>query len=510
MTTVQGIDPRTGEPVGDPLPLTAPDELENLLAAAHAAAAGFAATSPPVRAALLQALADALDAASDQLVPLAQAESGLPEGRLTGEVARTSGQLRMFAEVVLDGDHLGVIIDEADPSAVPPRPDLRRWREPLGPVLVYAASNFPFAFSVLGGDTASALAAGCPVLVKAHGSHPATSAAVAALAREVVAGQDLQPGTFGLVVGDEQGLHALQDERIAAAGFTGSTAGGQFLARVAADRPRPVPFFGELGSVNPAVVTAAAAAARGAEIARGFVASMTLGTGQFCTKPGLLFLPAGHGMDDALADAVTHADPAPMLNARIRDQLGDGIARLAAHRDVTLVAEAGAPPASGAWASSRLFRTTARAVAEDPGVLADEYFGPNALVVEYDDEKDLLTALDHIEGTLTATVQLQQDDPGPVPGVLDALRKRAGRVIVNGWPTGVAVTWSMQHGGPWPATTDAAHTSVGATAIERWLRPICYQDVPEALLPQALRPDNPWGLPRRVNGRRESAAIVAE
>jgi NADP-dependent aldehyde dehydrogenase len=504
VTTVQGIDPRTGESVGEPLAETTSDEVERLLAAAHDAAGSYGASRQQVRAGFLRALADALDEATARLVPIAQAESGLPEARLTGEVARTSGQLRLFAEVVLDGAYLEVIVDSGDASATPPQSDLRRWLEPLGAVLVYAASNFPFAFSVLGGDTASALAAGCPVLLKAHPSHPATSAAVAELANEVVVRQGLPAGVFGMIVGDDQGVRALRDERITAAGFTGSTTGGRFLAGVAADRPRPIPFFGELGSINPAVVTAAAAAARGAEIARGFVASMTLGTGQFCTKPGLLFLPTGHGMDDALVGALTETAPAPMLNARIRDQLASGLDGLAAHADVTIVAEASAAPSGGAWATPRLFRTSARALAADAVPLTKEYFGPNALLVEYDGERDLLAALRCVEGTLTATAHVEDGDTGPVTAVLDVLRQRAGRVIVNGWPTGVAVTWSMQHGGPWPATTDAAHTSVGATAIDRWLRPVCYQDVPERWLPEALREDNPWQLPRRVNGRMQT------
>jgi NADP-dependent aldehyde dehydrogenase len=505
VTSVQGVDPRTGRPIGDPIPVTTAAELDGLLAAADSAAEQLTVSEPRRRAELLRALADALDGAAAHLVPLAMAESGLPEGRLVGEVARTSGQLRMFAEVALDGAYLEITLDRADPAAVPPRPDLRRWREPLGPVLVFAASNFPFAFSVLGGDTASALAAGCPVLVKAHGAHPATSVAVADLARRVVAEQGLPAGVFGLVVGDDAGLAALRDPRIAAAGFTGSTSGGRFLADVAAHRPRPIPFFGELGSINPVVVTPAAVKARGDAIAQQFVASMTLGTGQFCTKPGLLFLPADHDLSDALVAAAAEVAAAPLLNARIRDQLHAGLDQLANHPDVRPLTDARTGPEGGAWAAPQIFVTSATALRSDPKPLAEEYFGPNAVVVEYADEADLLAALNVIDGSLTATVHLEDSDIASGGALVDCMRRRAGRVIVNGWPTGVAVAWSMHHGGPPPATTDPAYTSVGAAAIHRWVRPICYQDVPEQLLPEPLRDDNPWRVPRRIDGKLQLA-----
>lgn len=499
---LRGVDPRTGQPTGSPIPETTPDEIEARLAAATAAAPEFGAARPSVRAAFLRTLADRLDAQADALVPLAVAESGLPEARLTGEVARTSGQLRLFASVLDEGSYLEVILDSADPASTPPRPDLRRWLEPLGPVLVYAASNFPFAFSVLGGDTASALAAGTPVIVKAHPSHPGLSQAVAELTAAVVADCGLPSGVFGVVHGDEAGLTVLRDPRIKACGFTGSTAGGRFLFDIASSRPDPIPFYGELGSINPAVITPAAVAARGPEIAQGFVGSMTLGAGQFCTKPGLLFLPAGHGLDEALAGAVTAVPPAPMLNSRISAQLAEGLGELGKHPAVDLVAAGAEPPSEGAWCSPRLFRTSAAAVLDDPAALTSEYFGPNALVVEYRDADELLAVLHTVEGSLTATVHSEPGDDFPVRTVVGRLATRAGRVLHNGWPTGVAVSWAMQHGGPWPATTNPLHTSVGATAIRRWLRPVCYQDVPDDLLPEALTDANPWGLPRRVDGVR--------
>ena len=495
--TVQGYDPRTGEPVGDGVAETTAEQLESVLAGAAAAFPVFRSTPPGVRAQFLTLLADRLDAAAGELVPLAVAESGLPVPRLTGEVARTSAQLRLFAQVITEGDYLEAIIEEADPGATPPRPPLRRWLEPVGPVLVYAASNFPFAFSVLGGDTASALAAGAPVVVKAHGSHPALSAATAELAARAVADAGLPAGVFGIVFGDQQGVQALRDRRIKASGFTGSTAGGRFLFDVAAARPDPIPFFGELGSINPAVVTPAAVAARPAELVSGFVGSFTLGTGQFCTKPGLLFLPAGHGLGPALSAAVEAAAAGPLLNARIAGQLEKGLAGLAEHPGVSETATGEQAPAQGSWASPRLFTTTTAELRADPDGLTAEHFGPAALIVEYTDPADLLAALGAVEGSLTATVQAEPGDDFPLSELLEVLGERAGRVIYNGWPTGVAVSWAMNHGGPWPSTTNSAHTSVGATAIRRWLRPVSYQSVPDGLLPPALQEANPWGIPQR-------------
>jgi NADP-dependent aldehyde dehydrogenase len=497
---VQGINPRSGEPVGDPVPETTAGQLDVVLAAAAAAAAPLRTSRPAERTGLLRALANRLDERTAELAALAALESGLPLPRLTGEVARTSAQLRMFGRVVDDGGYLEVITDSADPDAIPPRPELARWLEPAGPVLIFAASNFPFAFSVLGGDTASALASGCPVVVKAHPSHPGLSRRVGELACQAVAALGLPAGAFAVIFGDQAGTDALRDPRIRAAGFTGSTAGGRFLFDIAAGRPAPIPFYGELGSINPAVITPAAVAARGEQIAAGFAGSITMGTGQFCTKPGLLFVPAGHGLQDALRAAVTQVEAAPLLNARIRDQLAAGLAGLADHPDVEQLAGGGAVPPAGAWAAPALFRTTAAAVARDPGGLTAEYFGPNALVVEYDDSADLLAALGAVEGSLTATVHAEPGDDFDLAPVLARLREIAGRVIYNGWPTGVAVSWAINHGGPWPSTTSAGHTSVGATAIRRWLRPVAYQSMPDGLLPEGLRAANPWRLPRRVDG----------
>ena len=508
MTRLIGIDPRTGLPVSDGVPETTPAELAKVTAVASAALLsitdGYA--PPPVRATLLRALADALDAEVDDLVALATAETGLPVTRLTGEIARTSFQLRLFATVIEDGAYLEAVIDTADPAAVPiPRPDLRRLLVPVGVVAVFAASNFPFAFSVLGGDTASALAVGSPVVVKAHPAHPATSARTGALASTVIEKLGLPAGVFGLVHGSEAGRLLVLDPTVKAVGFTGSTAGGRALFDLASARPEPIPFYGELGSVNPSVVTPAAVAARGPEIAAGFVASFTLGQGQFCTKPGLLFLPAGHGLGDTLAAAIETTAAGPMLDARIKRGFTDGTDRLAAHPGVSEIAfgEALLEPVEGSWATPRLYTTDAETFSADAdaAVLGSECFGPSSLIVEYTDAADLARALQTVEGSLTGTIHAEgEQDPFPVADLITTLATRVGRVVYNAWPTGVAVTSAMQHGGPWPASTNSLHTSVGTTAVRRWLRPVSYQGIPDHLLPPALQDRNPLSLPRRYDG----------
>lgn len=504
MTLIQTFDPRSGDPAGRGTPQTTARGLEHILDAAEAAAGSFGQSPPGVRIDLLRALADRLEAEADDLCALAARETGLPLARLTGEVARTSGQLRLFAEVLEDLGYLEATLDPAVPDAAPPRPDLRRVMVALGPVLVFAASNFPFAFSVLGGDTASALACGAPVIVKAHDSHARLSARVAELATDVVAGQGLPAGVFGTIFGTQPGVDALRDRRVRAAGFTGSTAGGRALFDLAGARPDPIPFFGELGSVNPTVVTPAALAARGRDIAAGYVASFTLGTGQFCTKPGLLFLPSGHGLTPHLAEAVGALPAEPLLNARIKEQLYAGLTDLEGHPDISLLARGGTAQEAGSWATPTLVATTAPALVADPAALTAEQFGPASLIVSYTGPEELMSALESVEGSLTATVHSEASDTGILGPLVDLLRQKAGRLVFNGWPTGVAVAWAMHHGGPWPATTAAGHTSVGAAAIRRWLRPVCYQDTPDALLPPPLQDANPWRVPRRVNGLPES------
>ncbi|MEA4944509.1 MAG: aldehyde dehydrogenase (NADP(+)) [Propionicimonas sp.] len=455
----------------------------------------FAATvgaSDDTRAGWLRAIADALDAHVDDLVALADGETALGAARLTGEVARTTGQLRLFAAVLADGGYLEAIIDHAAPG----RPDLRRMLRPLGPVAVYAASNFPFAFSVAGGDTASALAVGCPVVVKAHPGHPETSRRTAALVTEALAAAGAPVGAFGLVEGFEAGLALIDHPAITAAAFTGSVAGGRALFDRAAARPAPIPFFGELGSINPVVVTEAADAVRGAELAAGLAASFQLGVGQFCTKPGLVFVPEGSVLEAALPAQVGRA-PHRLLTEAIARGFRAGLEHLAGVPGAALVAGTVSEPAAG---PEPLVYAVDLATFTDPAftaTLTTEVFGPVTLLVRYPDAATLVGALAALEGSLTATVHAEPDED--VTALSAVLADRVGRLLFGGWPTGVAVTWSQQHGGPWPATT-SQHTSVGATAVRRFQRPIVYQDAPEAVLPAALREDNPLGIPRRVDG----------
>lgn len=478
---------------------TNPAELDALLGAAVAAAPAWGALSPRDRAEALRAVAGALDDASNDLVPLAQEESHLAEGRLRGELVRTTTQLRLFADVLDDGAYLGVVVDHPDPRwPSGPRPDLRRMLVAIGPTVVFGAGNFPFAFSVAGGDTASALAAGCPVVHKAHPGHLRLAARTARIVVDT-----LGPGLFALVVGDEAGRAAVTDERVQAAAFTGSLTGGRALFDLAAGRPSPIPFYGELGSLNPVFVTAAAAEARKDEILAGYVASFTLGAGQFCTKPGLLFVPTGTFTDADLAATVATSPAAPLLNERIASGFTDGLERLTSSLAIRTVM---ASSRSESGVSPSLLATTVSQLLANRDDLLQECFGPVSLVVTYDDEAELIAAAEALEGQLTASVHGEKGDSAAAR-LLETARQRAGRVLWNEWPTGVSVTWAMHHGGPYPATTSPLHTSVGTTAIDRFLRPVTYQSVPDELLPPALQEANPLRLTRRVDGRLEIAPV---
>jgi NADP-dependent aldehyde dehydrogenase len=466
------------------------------ISAATAAAAEWAALEPRKRARLLVEAADALDRAADELVPIAMRETGLAEPRLRGELKRTTVQLRLFAEVAAEGTFLDVRLDAADPQfALGPRPDLRRYLVPLGPVLNFAASNFPFAFSVAGGDTASALAAGCPVVVKAHPGHPELSDRVTAILASV-----LPEGVIGVLHGQQEGVEALKDERIAAASFTGSVKGGRALARIAFDRPRPIPFFGELGSINPVVVTPGALAGRADTIAAGFATSVSGSAGQLCTKPGLLFSP-GPIASEAFAGLAAH----PLLNPGICAGYQERRDAILATPGVRVLVEGGLD--DGGNATPTLVETDLATLVAHRETLLDEAFGPLSIIVRYTPVDDLAATIGTlIEGSLTATLHVGSgEDSAWLRGLADVLRDRSGRLLFNGWPTGVAVSPAQQHGGPWPATTNASTTSVGTAAIERFLRPVTFQDCPPALLPEPLRDDNPWNVPQRHSPAGESA-----
>lgn len=503
---VWSVDPRTGKQREQVAVEATAQEVDAAVRAAHDARGALADRG--VRAAFLRTAAEELEAAKDGLVETADAETALGTVRLTGELARTCYQLRAFADIVDEGAFLDVVIDHPDDTATPPVPDLRRYKVPLGVVAVYSASNFPFAFSVPGGDTASALAAGCPVVVKAHPDHPALSERVAAVLRRAAARHDLPEAVVGLVHGFEAGIELIKHPLVAAAGFTGSVRGGRALFDAAAARPVPIPFHGELGSLNPVLVTEAAAAERAEEIGSGLAGSMTLGVGQFCVKPGLVFAPSGDTGDrlvKSLTDTVGGTGAGVLLDHRMRDNFVAGVAERAQLPDVE------APVAPGAGdehtVSPGFLTVPAGRLAEEGehDLLLEECFGPVTVVARYQDEAEVRSVLTRLPGNLTATVHLSEREAageGRGTEILEELTPLAGRVLVNAWPTGVAVAPAQHHGGPYPATTSTS-TSVGGTAIERWLRPVAYQNTPEALLPPELRDDNPLGLPRRFNGRLE-------
>ncbi|WP_030261672.1 aldehyde dehydrogenase (NADP(+)) [Streptomyces violens] len=488
-------------------PETPAGELETLLGLATQAAPVWAAFTPRERATALVAVAEALEANADHLVALADRETGLGHARLSGEVKRTTGQLRSYGEHAVSGAPFGVTIDHADPDATPPRPELRRHLVPLGPVEVFAGGNFPFAFSVAGTDTAAALAAGCPVLLKAHPGHPRTSATTATLVREALAEAGAPLGTFGMFTGREAGVTVLRDERVQAAAFTGSVRGGRALFDIASSRPRPIPFHGELGSVNPVVVTAGALAERRSAIVSGFVASFTLGAGQFCTKPGILLLPRDPETVEEIAAQVRAAHALPMLSLQIAEGYRRRLDEVATARQIRTLVD-GALTTTDAdgrpQASPSLFLVpSVEHVLEEADNLLEECFGPAAVIVQYDTEDEAAQVLEALEGSLTVTFHTA---PGEQPaGLVELAQRKAGRVLFNGWPTGVAVTTAQQHGGPYPSAT-SAHTSVGPYAIDRFLRPVAYQDAPAELLPAALRDDNPLRFLRTVDGKPETAA----
>lgn len=473
-------------------------DIETVAAAAASAAGPCAAVSPPERATALVAVAAALESAASRLIPIAIAETGLSKDRLEVEMRRTCGQLRLFAEVVVDGAHLDARLDAADGAyVIGARPDVRRVLVPVGPVLNFAASNFPFAFSVAGGDSASALAAGCPVIVKAHPGHPELSRATAELVARALVAADMPDGTFQLAEGEEAGIGLLTDDRIRAATFTGSLRAGRMLAEIAAARPRPIPFFGELGSVNPVYITPSAARAE-TDLAAGFVDSVSSSAGQLCTKPGFLFMPRGAELDE-IGEHARRVTEHRMLNGHVGAGYMARRSTVLATPGVTVLAQGSSrQDADGEWyATPTIVAVDAETLRKHRRELLDECFGPLAVVVRY----DALTELAGLQrelfpGNLAGTVHATRGESGEIQPLIAALADTCGRVLFGGWPTGVSVTSAMQHGGPFPAATIDA-TSVGTAAITRFLRGVAYQNAPQELLPPPLRDDNPWGVPQR-------------
>ena len=478
--------------------MTASDTLTSIMTEAVAAYRVMRRSSRTDRARWLAAAADALDAETDALVALGQSETHLPEARLRGELLRTTNQLRFFGTVITEGAYLEATIDHPDASATPPIPDLRRMLVPLGPVAVFAASNFPFAFSVMGGDTASALAAANPVVVKVHPGHPELSRRVAAIARDALVGAGAPQGVLATVEGRADATALVLHPATTAVGFTGSIPGGRALFDLAASRPVPIPFYGELGSLNPVVITARALDARREQLTAGLVGSFTLGAGQFCTKPGIVFVPSGSGFAADVAAAASSVSPQQMLMPRISQGFRDRADAILGQHGVELVGGGSGSDLSSDAAAPLVFSVRAHDLAADGGAALEECFGPAVVIAEYDD--DLLSTLEQLPAGLTATVHAE--DGEDLDDLLAVLGEKAGRVLFDGWPTGVAVSWAQHHGGPYPATT-SLFTSVGATAIRRFLRPLTYQDAPVSVLPPELRDDDHTGVVRRVDGRLE-------
>ncbi len=503
------VNPATGATLQPAFGEAGPAEIESACARAAAAFDRYRETSIAQRAAFLEAIAEAIMQLGDALVEKAVAESGLPRGRIEGERGRTAGQLRLFAADLRAGAWLDLRIDPALPARAPPargplpRADLRSRNIALGPVAVFGASNFPLAFSVAGGDTASALAAGCPVVVKAHPAHPGTSALVGEAIAAAVKSCGLPSGVFSLLFGAGNALGGalVADPRIKAVGFTGSRAGGLALLRIAAQRAEPIPVYAEMSSINPVVLFPAALAARGAALGRAFAASLTLGAGQFCTNPGLVIAQAGPGLDDFIdaASAALRASPAsPMLTAGIFAAYRRGVEQRKTQAGVMELARGPASDAVNRCAPA-LFAADAETFLANPA-LADEIFGAASLIVRCPDQDGVRRVLEHLEGQLTVTLQMDEADTGLARALVPVMERKAGRLLVNGWPTGVEVCHAMVHGGPFPATSDSRTTSVGTMAIRRFLRPVCYQDFPAALLPDVLADDNAAGLPRLFDG----------
>jgi len=463
--------------------------LEDVNAAAQAAEDAFWSygySSRQQRAAFLNTIADEIDARGDSITEIGCAETGLPEARLTGERGRTTGQLRLFARHIADGAYLDRRHDPALPDRQPlPRPDLRLIQRPIGPVAVFGASNFPLAFSTAGGDTASALAAGCPVVVKGHSAHPGTSEIVARAITAAVRNCDLHPGVFSLIQGGtrEVGAALVRHPLIKAAGFTGSLAGGRALFDLCAARPEPIPFFGELGSVNPMFLFPGALSSRTEEIAAGWAASLTMGAGQFCTNPGIAIMLAG-----VSADRFAHAAGKALAGTPAQTMLTDGIA--AAYRDgkrrigdASGVSKMLGSDADRREATPSLYVTNARNWLQDD-TLGEEVFGPLGLIVLAETLEEMRSLALSLPGQLTCTVHLDENDMEEAAKVMPVLERKAGRVLANGFPTGVEVCDAMVHGGPYPASTNFGATSVGTMAIRRFLRPVCYQNIPAGLLPE--------------------------
>jgi NADP-dependent aldehyde dehydrogenase len=501
----RGFDPATDNALDPVYRSATTEDVDRAANKAEEAFAAYSRLSGGDKGRFLRSIAAGMEAIALELVDRAHRETALPEKRLQGELARTVNQLRLFAEVVEEGSWVMARIDPAQPDRKPlPRSDIRSVLRPLGPVVVFGASNFPLAFSVAGGDTAAAFAAGNPVIVKAHSAHPGTSEMVGQVISQCVKECGLPAGTFALIFGSgaQVGSALVQHPAVKAVGFTGSLNAGKALMQMAAERPEPIPCFMEMSSTNPVFVLPEALHARSAEIASGLFGSFTLGVGQFCTKPGLVFLPQSEDADGLVADLVLQVSKAaasPMLTAGICRSYQSGVARMEGESVVEILAQPAAAAGGAVHAAPALFQVKGSDLLRSPE-LARENFGPSTLLVRFANREELMELTYALEGQLTATVHGTEADMVAFADLVAILERKAGRLIVNGYPTGVEVCHAMVHGGPYPATSDSRHTSVGTQSIYRFARPVCFQDFPQLALPDELKDGNPLGILRMIDG----------
>ena len=504
--SVRAVNPATGEEME---PVFGEGSAADVNAACELAEAAFdpyRAVSLENRAKFLETIAQGILDLGDVLVERVMAESGLPRGRVEGERGRTVGQLRLFASLAREGRWLNATIDRAMPDRKPaPRADLRSQKIPLGPVAVFSASNFPLAFSVAGGDTAAAFAAGCPVVAKSHSSHLGTSELVGRVVQKAVADCGLPEGVFSLLVGGgaSVGESLVQHPAIQAVGFTGSRRVGRHMVAIAAAREVPIPVYAEMSSINPVFLLPGALAERAETIAKGLIESVTLGTGQFCTKPGIVIGIAGPDFDRFRAEVQSSVEAktaTTMLNSGIHKAYCQGASQWGKDGGVRALSTGIAAPAGSYAGQPMVFSTTAQHFVKTPHLL-EEVFGPAAMLIECTSKDELVAVAKHLNGQLTATLHMAEADTELARLLVPTLERKAGRVLINGFPTGVEVTYSMVHGGPSPATSDSRVTSVGAMSIERFLRPVCYQDFPASLLPEPLQDPNPLHLWRLIEGK---------
>lgn len=502
MNAVKSLNPRTGEHFGQVAVATNSNEVAEICVAAAKATGQLAALIPAKRAMLLRTMAARLESERETLVSLADQESALGPVRLNGELSRTTGQLQLFAQVIEDGHCFEAIMDYANSTVSPATPDLRRMLISLGAVAVFGASNFPFAFSAAGGDTASALAAGSAVIVKAHGAHARLDSEVVRILRSACEEFGLAADTIGIVYGREAATALVKDPNIHAVGFTGSELAGRTLMDIAAARPTPIPFYAEMGSLNPLVVSDAVSRNKAAETAAGIAASITQGHGQFCTKPGLVFVPEGEQgnlLVEELRSRVAVTPSQFMLSIAIRDSFRGNVETVMNTKGVRPLVNGEDPVGTGSEANASLAETSATQLLLDSSILI-ECFGPSALVVRYNGVEELLAALNVVPAALTLSLHADETEVKLINSIAQLGTEKTGRLIFNDYPTGVAVTWSQHHGGPYPAAASVLFTSVGASAIRRFQRPVAYQNWPDELLPLQLQNSNPLGIPRRING----------